>query len=370
MRDLGVRISLVTRIFGAAMMLVPALATALVYGVGGQLAISDDPHRRHPARARHPAAAAARPAPGALQRPDRRDDRAGQLRAGLRGARPALADPGEAGRGGAARRRLPARVRPRRVHLPARRRGLAGLARGGRARRVPRPRAGAPRHLVRGRARPDGRAGRPVGRRQDHDHPPGRPALRRRRRRGPGRRPRRPRRDPAVAGGRRRLRHPGRPHVPRHDPGQPALRPPGRQRPRGLGRARGRPDRARWSAACPTASTPSSATAATGSPAASASGWPSPGCCSRRPRSSSSTRRPPTSTPSPRPPSSAPSTPRSRAAPRWSSRTGSRRSATPTRSWSSTAAGSSSPAPTPSCSRAGGLYADLYRTQFVEDVPA
>jgi ATP-binding cassette subfamily B protein len=40
-RDLGVRISLVTRIFGAAMMLVPALATALAYGVGGQLAISN-----------------------------------------------------------------------------------------------------------------------------------------------------------------------------------------------------------------------------------------------------------------------------------------------------------------------------------------
>src|SRR3712207_5595045 len=40
-RDLGVRISLVTRIFGASMMLVPALATALVYGVGGQLAIDD-----------------------------------------------------------------------------------------------------------------------------------------------------------------------------------------------------------------------------------------------------------------------------------------------------------------------------------------
>src|SRR6188508_3442928 len=39
-RDLGVRISLTTRVFGAAMMLVPALATALVYGVGGQLAIS------------------------------------------------------------------------------------------------------------------------------------------------------------------------------------------------------------------------------------------------------------------------------------------------------------------------------------------
>jgi ATP-binding cassette subfamily B protein len=39
-RDLGVRISLVTRIFGASMLAVPALATALVYGVGGNLAIS------------------------------------------------------------------------------------------------------------------------------------------------------------------------------------------------------------------------------------------------------------------------------------------------------------------------------------------
>jgi ATP-binding cassette subfamily B protein len=41
-RDLGVRISLITRIFGASMMLVPALATALVYGVGGYLAIQGD----------------------------------------------------------------------------------------------------------------------------------------------------------------------------------------------------------------------------------------------------------------------------------------------------------------------------------------
>ena len=40
-RDLGVRISLITRVFGAAMVAVPAIATALVYGVGGQLAISD-----------------------------------------------------------------------------------------------------------------------------------------------------------------------------------------------------------------------------------------------------------------------------------------------------------------------------------------
>ena len=39
-RDLGVRITLVTRVFVATMLLVPALATALVYGVGGRLAIS------------------------------------------------------------------------------------------------------------------------------------------------------------------------------------------------------------------------------------------------------------------------------------------------------------------------------------------
>jgi ATP-binding cassette subfamily B protein len=39
-RDLGVRIALVTRVFMAMMMLIPALATALVYGIGGSLAVS------------------------------------------------------------------------------------------------------------------------------------------------------------------------------------------------------------------------------------------------------------------------------------------------------------------------------------------
>src|SRR4051794_33131432 len=38
-RDLGVRITVVTRVFSATLMLIPALATALVYGVGGALAI-------------------------------------------------------------------------------------------------------------------------------------------------------------------------------------------------------------------------------------------------------------------------------------------------------------------------------------------
>jgi ATP-binding cassette subfamily B protein len=38
-RDLGIRIALITRVFSATLMLMPALATALVYGVGGVLAI-------------------------------------------------------------------------------------------------------------------------------------------------------------------------------------------------------------------------------------------------------------------------------------------------------------------------------------------
>ena len=84
--------------------------------------------------------------------------------------------------------------------------------------------------------------------------------------------------------------------------------------------------------------------------AASVSGSPSPACCSRRRPSSCSTRPPHTSTPSPSTPSSAPSTQPSRAAPAWSSPTASPPSARPTRSWSSTRAASSSAAPTRACS--------------------
>ena len=70
-------------------------------------------------------------------------------------------------------------------------------------------------------------------------------------RRRPGRRARRPRRDAAVAGGRGRLRHPGRAHVPRHHPRQPALR-PARRRPTGRSGRRSRPRRSRrWSQALP-----------------------------------------------------------------------------------------------------------------------
>ena len=41
-RDLGVRISFITRLFAATLMLIPALATALAYGVGGWLVVRGD----------------------------------------------------------------------------------------------------------------------------------------------------------------------------------------------------------------------------------------------------------------------------------------------------------------------------------------
>ena len=87
------------------------------------------------------------------------------------------------------------------------------------------------------RARRAGRPRRALGRRQD-DHQPARDAHVRRRLGGrPGRRARRPGRDDAVAARRGRRRDAGRAHVPRHDPRQPALRGPGRDRRRALGGA-------------------------------------------------------------------------------------------------------------------------------------
>ena len=318
-RDLGVRISLITRIFSASMLLIPALATALVYGVGGHLAIEGTLTVGTLLALGTLLLRLLGPAAGALQRPDRRDDRPGQLRAGLRGARPALDDPG-ASPTRCALPRSAARLEfdhvaftyPRADEI-----SLASLESVARTESRDSGQVLADISFV-GRARPDGGAGRAVGRRQDHGHPPRRPALRRRARvsvRVGGHDVR----DVtlAVARGHRRVRHPGRPHVPRHDPGEPALRPARRDRRPRSGR--------RWSprrsppssAACPTGSTPWSATAATASPAASGSGWRSRGCCSRRPRSSSSTRPPPTSTASRRQPSSVRSTPPWRAGPRW-----------------------------------------------------
>ena len=66
-----------------------------------------------------------------------------------------------------------------RLHLPERRRGLAGLARVGGGARVRPAQRGAPRRVLHRRAGPDGRAGRAVGRGQDDDLEP-RPAPLRR----------------------------------------------------------------------------------------------------------------------------------------------------------------------------------------------
>ena len=72
--------------------------------------------------------------------------------------------------------------------------------------------------------RPADRAGRALGRREDDDHEPGGPAVRPGRRRGPDRRLRPARRHTGVAARRGGGGHPGRAPVPRHHPRQPAVR--------------------------------------------------------------------------------------------------------------------------------------------------
>ena len=180
------------RVFFTALTLVASLATALVYGVGGLLAIDGQPDGRHPAGPGRAARPAVRPADGAVQRADRRDDRAGQLRAGLRGARPPAAGRRAPRRPAAA---VTARCRsswttstsatrpPTRCRWP-------------RWSRWRSPTAAAAARCCTGvslqrRAGPAGRAGRAERRRQDDDHQPRRAAVRRDLRRGAARRGRR-----------------------------------------------------------------------------------------------------------------------------------------------------------------------------------
>ena len=75
--------------FFVAMLLVASLAQALTYGLGGWLAVTGDDQRRHRGHPRPAAHPPLRPAHRAVQRPGRRDERAGLVRPGLRGARPA-----------------------------------------------------------------------------------------------------------------------------------------------------------------------------------------------------------------------------------------------------------------------------------------
>ena len=173
------------------------------------------------------------------------------------------------------------------------------------------------------------------------------------------RRDRRPGRDPAVPGGRGRLRHPGRACSTTRS-GQPAVRPPGRltRRWQALEAHRSR----RWCGPCPTGSTPWSAIAATASRAVAPTARDRPAAAEgpaivvpdeatahldNRQSEAGSTvaRRGPTGRTSA------------------GDRAPSRRSARPTRSSSSTAAGSCSAAPTSKLLSPRAVhYADLYRT--------
>ena len=85
-------------IFVTALTLVSALALALVYGLGGYFALAGHAGGRRGRRAGAAAHPPLRAADRAGQRPGRGDERAGQLRAGLRDPRPAAADRREAGR--------------------------------------------------------------------------------------------------------------------------------------------------------------------------------------------------------------------------------------------------------------------------------
>ena len=156
----GIRISLITRIFGATMMAVPALATALVYGFGGQLAISQTLTVGTLLALATLLLRLLGPLQGlsnvridimtalvsfervfeVLDLPSLIQEKHDALRA--------------------ARDVGPAGVRARVVHLPARRRDLARLPGGRRPRRVPRQHPGARRRRVRRRAGSDGGPGR------------------------------------------------------------------------------------------------------------------------------------------------------------------------------------------------------------------
>ena len=173
------------------------------------------------------------------------------------------------------------------------------------------------------------------------------------------RRLRHPRRDLRVArrDGRRRLA--GDVSLPRHGAREPPLRAAGGDRRGDRGGGPRRPDPRPRSPRSPRATRPSSASAATASRAARSSGSRS------RARSSairpcwSSTRRRARSTRRPSGPSRTRSTGWRRAGRRSRSRTGSRPSATPTRSSSSTAAGSSSAGTHEELLELGGRYAAL-----------
>ncbi len=87
-RDIGVRIAVNRSVFFVALTLVASLATAMVYGVGGLMAVGGTLTVGTLLALTALLGPALRAADGDLQRASRHHDRAGLVRAGLRGARP------------------------------------------------------------------------------------------------------------------------------------------------------------------------------------------------------------------------------------------------------------------------------------------
>ena len=97
-RDIGVRSAVIQESFFLSLMLVSGLALALVYGFGGVLALGGDLQAGTVVALAMLLTRLYVPPDRAGQHPRRGDERDGQLRAGLRGPRPAATDPGSAGR--------------------------------------------------------------------------------------------------------------------------------------------------------------------------------------------------------------------------------------------------------------------------------
>jgi hypothetical protein len=163
-RDIGVTQAMYTRVFMAALLLTASLATALVYGWGGVRAAD----RRGADRVSD---APVRAPDGAVERPSRHHDRTRVIRPGVRGTRPPPHDRRQARRGRHPPWPRADRVRPRRLRLPERRRGVAGIVGVGRGPRAHRVTAGVVRRVVPGPAGPVGGTGGPVGCGQDHHQP-------------------------------------------------------------------------------------------------------------------------------------------------------------------------------------------------------
>src|SRR5690606_37500893 len=147
-RDIGVRTATAQTVFITALTLVSALALALVYGLGGWFALRGALEPRAVVALGAAADPAVRAAHLTGRGAGRGDERAGQLRARLRGAGPAPADRGEAHGARGARRPGVRRVRRRPVRLPVRRQGLPRLPGGGRRPGHARGRRGPARRLL------------------------------------------------------------------------------------------------------------------------------------------------------------------------------------------------------------------------------